>query len=134
MADDHATRDRPSGAILIGRALALRCPRCGARGLFVSWFRMVERCPRCGFALQRGEAQDYWLGGMMFNIVLSELLAVVVVAAVILVTWPSVPWTAVWIGAVALMVAAPFLLFPLSRTMWLAFDLLFRPKHESHYR
>jgi hypothetical protein len=85
-------------------------------------------------ALQRGESEDYWLGGMMFNIVLSEGLAVLAVSVVLLATWPQVPWTAVWIGAVALMIAAPFLLFPLSRTMWLAFDLLFRPRHESHYR
>lgn len=70
----------------------------------------------------------------MFNIVLSELLAAGVVAIVILVSWPAVPWNAVWAGAVALMVAAPFVLFPLSRTTWLAFDLLFRPKHDSHYR
>ena len=119
---------------LLGRALTLRCPRCGARGLFVSWFRMKERCERCGFPLQRGEAEDYWLGGMMFNIVLSEMLAVAVVALVVLITWPGVPWNAVWAGAVLLMVAAPFLLYPLSRTTWLAFDLLFRPKHESHYR
>ena len=67
------------------------------------------------------------------DIVLSELLAVVIVAVVLLATWPSVPWTAVWIGAVVLMIAAPFVLFPLSRTTWLAFDLLFRPNHESHY-
>jgi len=95
---------------------------------------MRERCPRCALPLERGESQDYWLGGMMFNIVLSELLAVLVVGFVVLATWPRVPWTPIWIGAVALMVAAPFLLFPLSRTVWLAFDLMFRPRHESHYR
>jgi uncharacterized protein (DUF983 family) len=95
---------------------------------------MKERCPHCEFPLQRGEAQDYWLGGMMFNIVLSEFLAVIGVATVVLATWPNVPWTAVRIGAIALMIAAPFLLFPLSRMVWLAFDLMFRPHHESHYR
>jgi uncharacterized protein (DUF983 family) len=119
---------------LFGRAVLVRCPNCGSRGLFLSWFRMRERCPGCDMPLQRGESEDYWLGGMMFNIVLSEGLAVLAVGVVLLATWPAVPWTAVWIGAVALMIAAPFLLFPLSRTMWLAFDLLFRPRHESHYR
>jgi uncharacterized protein (DUF983 family) len=119
---------------MLGRALVLRCPRCAERGLFVSWFTLKERCPRCDLPLQRGEAHDYWIGGMMFNIVLSELLALVVVASVILATWPDVPWNAVWFGAIALMVAAPFLLFPVSRIMWLAFDLIFRPRHESHYR
>jgi hypothetical protein len=95
---------------------------------------MKDRCPRCGFPLQRGEAHDYWIGGYMFNIVLSEMLAVIVVGGAILVTWPNVPWRPIWFGAIGLMVAAPFLLFPLSRVVWLAFDLMFRPKHESHYR
>jgi len=119
---------------LLSRALTLRCPRCGARGLWVSWFRMKERCPSCGFPLQRGEEHDYWIGGYMFNIVLSEMLAVLVVGGAILITWPNVPWRPIWFGAIALMVAAPFLLFPLSRIVWLAFDLMFRPQHESHYR
>jgi hypothetical protein len=95
---------------------------------------MRERCPRCALPLERGESQDYWLGGMMFNIVLSELLAVLVVAVVVLGTWPSVPWNTIWIGAIVLMLLSPVLLFPLSRTVWLAFDLMFRPRHESHYR
>lgn len=119
---------------MLGRALLLRCPRCGQGGLFLSWFTLKERCPRCGLPLQRGEAHDYWLGGMMFNIALSELLAVAVVATAVLVTWPTVPWNSIWIGAILLMVAAPFLLFPLSRIVWLGFDLIFRPRHESHYR
>jgi len=124
----------PGPLRLLGRALTLRCPRCGSGSLFKSWFTMHERCAGCGMPLQRGEAQDYWLGGMMFNIALSEMLAVAVVASIVLATWPGVPWTGIWIGAIALMLAAPFVLFPLSRTLWLAFDLLFRPRHEGHYR
>ena len=119
---------------MLGRAMLLRCPRCGAGGLFVSWFTLKERCGNCGLPLQRGEAQDYWLGGMMFNIALSELLAVVVVSSAVLATWPAVPWNAIWAGAAVLMIASPFALFPVSRILWLAFDLIFRPKHESHYR
>ncbi|HEU4995342.1 MAG TPA: DUF983 domain-containing protein [Gemmatimonadaceae bacterium] len=119
---------------MLGRALVLHCPRCGSGGIFVSWFKTRERCPRCSLPLQRGEEHDYWLGGMMFNIVLSELLAVLVVAIAILASWPDVPWNVVWFGAIALMLAAPVLLYPVSRTTWLAFDLVFRPGHESHYR
>ena len=70
----------------------------------------------------------------MFNIALSELLAVAVVATAVLATWPTVPWNSIWIGAILLMVAAPFLLFPVSRIVWLGFDLIFRPRHESQYR
>jgi uncharacterized protein (DUF983 family) len=119
---------------MLGRSLMLRCPRCGHGRLFISWFTLKERCPRCDLPLQRGETRDYWIGGMMFNIVLSELLAVLAVSIVLLATWPDVPWNPLWFGSIALMLASPFLLFPVSRIVWLAFDLIFRPRHESHYR
>lgn len=95
---------------------------------------MRERCPTCGLPLERGEQQDYWLGGMMFNIGLSEMLAVIAVAISIYVTYPDIAWNAIWLGAIALMLAAPFLLFPVSRILWLAFDLIFRPGHASHLK
>jgi uncharacterized protein (DUF983 family) len=112
---------------MIGRALLARCPRCGARGVFRSWFRLQERCPGCGLPLERGEG-DYWIGGMMFNIVLSEFLAVAAVGAAVWITYPAIPWNAIWFGTILLMLAAPFLLFPISRMVWLAFDLIFRPQ------
>ena len=120
--------------LMLARALAVRCPNCGGGDLFLSWFRLRERCSRCGLPLARGEQHDYWLGGMMFNIVLSEGLAVLAVGLAIAMTYPDVAWTEIWVGATVLMIAAPFLLFPMSRVVWLAFDLTFRPKHESHYR
>lgn len=119
---------------MLGRAAFVRCPRCGARGQFRSWFHLRERCAQCALPLERGEQHDYWIGGMMFNIVLGEMLAVVAIGGAILLTWPAVPWAAIRIGAIALMLAAPFLLYPMSRLMWLAFDLIFRPGHESHLR
>ena len=126
--------ERPGALKMVGRALLLRCPRCGGRGLFLSWFRVRERCLRCALPLERGEQEDYWLGGMMFNIVLSESLAVLAIGAAIWASYPDIAWNAIWFGATALMIAAPFLLFPVSRIVWLAFDLVFRPGHESHYR
>lgn len=128
------TEQRAGALKKIGRALLLRCPRCGGRGLFLSWFRVRERCLRCSLPLERGEQQDYWLGGMMFNILLSEALAVTTVTLAIWASYPDIAWDAIWFGATALMIAAPFVLFPVSRIVWLAFDLVFRPGHESHYR
>jgi uncharacterized protein (DUF983 family) len=124
----------PAALLMLARALTVACPRCGARGLFLSWFRLRERCPRCALPLERGEQRDYWLGGMMFNIGLSELLAVLTVGLAIWASYPEVAWNAIWVGAILLMIAAPFLLFPVSRIVWLAFDMIFRPHHDSHYR
>lgn len=70
----------------------------------------------------------------MFNIVLSEAVAVISVGLAIWVSYPDIAWNAIWYGATALMAAAPFLLYPVSRTLWLAFDLIFRPHDASHYR
>ena len=111
---------------MLGRALLARCPVCGGSGLFVSWFQLRERCSTCGQRLERGESHDYWIGGMMFNIALAEGIAVMVVGTAILATWPRVPWNVVWFGSIALMLASPLLFYPISRLVWLAFDLTFR--------
>jgi hypothetical protein len=42
-------------------------------------------------------------------------------------TWPSPPWQLLQYGGIILMILAPVLFFPFSKTLFLAFDLLFRP-------
>src|SRR5262249_38725423 len=49
-----------SGWTLIGRALALRCPRCGVGPIFDSRFRMRISCPECGVVYWKSEGE--WLG------------------------------------------------------------------------
>ena len=114
------------GATLFARALALRCPNCGGRGLVVSWFKLAPVCPRCRLSPERGES-DYFLGGMMFNIVLAEAVFVALLIGTIAMTWPSVPWSFLQYGAPLAMLLAPIVLYPFSRLVWLAFDLTFRP-------
>lgn len=115
---------RSSAAAKVGRALILRCPRCGGRGILTSWMRLVPRCPTCDLAFDRGEHEDYWLGAYAINWVAGEGIALVVALAVLVVTWPRSS-IALWVGVVAAVVA-PFAFFPFSRTLWLAFDLIFR--------
>lgn len=114
---------------LYGRAVVLRCPACGGGPLLESWFRMRSHCPTCGIRTERGE-QDFVLGAMMFNIILSEgLLAVSAILFGIL-TWPDVPWDFLYYATIVLMVVAPFLFVPFSRVIWLASDILIRPLTE----
>lgn len=115
---------------LLGRALTLHCPHCGGGPVRESWFRMRHDCAKCGRPLERGE-QDYFLGAMMFNLVLSEMLFAAIFVAILVIMWPSVPWDGISIGAPLGMAAAPFLLYPVSKLVWLAFDLSFRPERES---
>lgn len=109
-----------------GRALRLRCPQCGAGALFSGWFRMQPACGSCGLRTERGE-QGYIVGAYMFNIVAAELLWALVFLLVLARTWPDPPWDLLLWGGGALMLALPFLLYPFSKTVFLAFDLLFRP-------
>jgi uncharacterized protein (DUF983 family) len=114
-------------AVSFLRAMTLRCPRCGGRGILKSWFHMRPACPTCALALERGEEDDYWYGGFMFNIIAAELLSMGTVAILIVATYPRVPWTALEILGPALAVSVPFLTFPFARCVWLAWDLTFRP-------
>ena len=114
---------------LFSRGLALRCPHCGGGGLLRSWLRLEPRCLTCGLRTDRGE-QDFFLGGMMWNIVFSEGALLFAALAVGIATWPDVPWTLLQWGGIALMIAMPFLLYPFSLTVWLASDILIRPVTE----
>jgi len=116
----------PRALVLFGRALRLRCPNCGRSGLFTSWFRMRERCPVCGLKAERGD-EGYQVGSYMFNIIAAELLFAALFIGTIVLTWPTPPWTLLEYGGIGLMILAPFVFFPFSKTLFLAFDLIFRP-------
>ncbi len=111
---------------LLWRAMRLRCPNCGGGPLFRSWLHMHSQCPACGLRLERGE-DGYQVGSYMFNIIAAELLFLAVFLGVLALTWPAPPSALLQYGGLALMVIAPFLFFPFSKTLFLAFDLLFRP-------
>lgn len=63
----------------------------------------------------------------MFNIIAAELAFAAVFIAVMVATWPSPPWDLLLYGGIVLTILAPFLFFPFSKTIFLAFDLVFRP-------
>ena len=109
------------------RALRRRCPNCGGGDLWTGWLRMRPACPACGLHLERNE-QGYIVGAYMFNIIAAELVFGAIFVAVLLATWPDPPWTVLQVGGGALMVAMPLLFYPYSKTLFLAFDLLFRPR------
>lgn len=116
-----------SVATKFGRALLLHCPRCGGGRITTTWFRLAEHCPSCGLALERGETSDFWIGAYVFNLVFGELLAIGIPIIWIIVTWPNPSWGRVEVLAAVLCVLIPIAFFPFSRTLWLAWDLSFRP-------
>jgi uncharacterized protein (DUF983 family) len=50
---------------LLGRAMRLRCPRCGSGKLFVGWFDMHAECSNCHLKYER--APGYFLGSIYIN-------------------------------------------------------------------
>ena len=115
---------------MFGRALRLHCPRCGGGPVLKHWFKMRARCGNCGRAIERGES-DYFIGSMMFNLVLAELVFTAIFVGTLAVTWPDVPWTALQYAGPLGMLVAPFVLFPFSKLVWLAFDLMLRPDRDA---
>jgi len=91
---------------------------------------MRVACPACGLRTERGE-DGYVVGAYMFNIVAAELLWASVVAAVAMFTWPTPPWNLLLYGGGTMMLVTPFLCYPFSKTVFLAFDLMFRPADET---
>ena len=130
--DAHPNISRQSPWRLLGRALLLRCPNCGGRGLFEGFFTMKPRCPTCGILLERGES-DYFLGGYTLNLIAVEILLAFGFLVVVVVTWPNPPWDGLMWGGVILSVLGAVFCYPFAKTTWLAVDLMFRPPHREDF-
>lgn len=111
----------------LSRGIRLRCPRCGGGHILRGWFGLEERCPTCGLRLERGEEEDYYLGGMMLNIILAVVIFGVGFVAALLVMWPNVHWDALEYVLAGAMIILPIALYPVSRVLWLAIDRIVRP-------
>jgi uncharacterized protein (DUF983 family) len=107
---------------MLRRGLLKRCARCSSGGLFRRWFSMVARCPRCGLVFEREEGQ--WVGAMIVNFAVTEVVFVVVLVGGLLLTWPDVPWIGLTVAGVAANVLVPVAFYPISKTVWVAIDLL----------
>ncbi len=114
--------------LLLGRALRLRCPACGGGPLYQGYFTMRPVCPGCGLRLEREEG--YFLGAMLLNLLVAEGLFIVGFALLLIRTWPTPPWTLLTWGSMAAVVLFPTILYPFSRTVWLALDLLVQPARQ----
>jgi uncharacterized protein (DUF983 family) len=104
------------------RAFRRRCPWCGGRGVFASWFELRSACPTCGYRFAREEG--YWVGAMVVIMGLIEAVFAVLMVGVIGLTYPDVPWRPLLVAGLALMVVVPILGYPLAKLLWIAIDLL----------
>jgi len=106
----------------LARAFRRRCPWCGGRDVFTSWFELRPACPSCAYRFAREEG--YWVGAMVVIMGLIEVVFGLLMVAVIGLTYPDVPWTPLLAVGLVLMVVVPILGYPLAKLLWIAIDLL----------
>lgn len=114
---------------MMGRAITLRCPRCGSRRTFLrGWFRRHDRCRTCGVKWQREVGVE--LGAVTMNTIVTFALLAVMMTVGFIVTSPDIPVLpfVLVLGATALVV--PIAIYPFTYTMWLAVDLAVHPLDE----
>lgn len=110
---------------ILGRGATKACGVCGRRGLFRRWVHMEERCPRCNLLFEREEGA--FVGAVGINTIITFGLLLFGMVVFFIATYPDIP-TGPWVFLVALAFApVPFLLYPFSKTLWLAIDLVMRP-------
>lgn len=112
---------------MVMRGLAKRCPLCGNRKVFESWGRMVHACGRCGHVFERDEG--YWVGAIIVNTAVTEILFFSLFIATLVVMLPDVPWQSLLAVAVATNLVFPIAFYPFSKTVWVAFDSYFNRSH-----
>jgi uncharacterized protein (DUF983 family) len=107
-----------------GRALALRCPRCGRAPLFRGWFTMNALCAVCDLRFER--APGYWIGAIYVNYGVTVTIAVAGFFLLrSLAGWETARQLALWVPFVVLF---PLWFFRYSRSLWLGLEYALNPE------
>src|SRR4051794_15743536 len=115
MPENQPVRNRYT--TIVGRALRLRCPRCGQGKLFSGWFTMPSECSSCGLIFQR--EPGFFLGSIYVNY---GLTAVIVTAGYFIGFFSGVDSRVLLWTLTAFCVLFPMWFFRYARSLWLAFD------------
>ncbi|MEX0757810.1 MAG: DUF983 domain-containing protein [Acidimicrobiia bacterium] len=117
--------ERAGFGTMFGRGLRKRCPRCGGGGIFRSFGELHDRCPTCGLRFER--EHGYWVGAMIINTVVTFGLLLLVLVGGMILWWPDVPWTPLFVATVVVAGLTPILFQPRSRTVWMAIEMSYHP-------
>lgn len=114
------------------RAARLRCVACGGSPVMLAWFRESANCPRCGLKLDRAE-EGHQVGSYTVNISVTLFLLVLGICLAIWLTWPDVPWERITTGSVIAALLLPLVLYPWTKTFYLALHILLHPPEEDDF-
>jgi uncharacterized protein (DUF983 family) len=102
------------------RGLRKRCPRCGERDTFLSWFQPRRTCPRC--ELRFAKEEGGFLGAMTLNYVVAIGVWLVVLTVGIVWTVPDVPVVPLMAVSAVVLIVVPLWFYPRSKMLWAAVE------------
>jgi uncharacterized protein (DUF983 family) len=109
-----------TGAIV--RGFRKRCPRCGERDTFVTWFQTRTACPRCDLRFAKEEGG--FLGAMTLNYVVAIGVWLVVLVVGIVLTVPDVAVVPLLVASAIVLIGVPLWFYPRSKMIWAAVEFL----------
>ena len=107
---------------MLGRALLRRCPRCGEKRVFETWFRLSERCPRCGLVMQRGDGA--FLGSLSLNYGVTGAAFIALLVTWLILDLPHLHFVPLLVSSFAVCIIVPLVFYPFAKTIWSAIDLM----------
>jgi hypothetical protein len=101
--------------------------------VFTSWFKICPSCPTCGLRFDREPEGGYWVGSYTVNLMVTEALLGAIFLGGLILTWPQPAWSAMVAADGAAALLFPPFFFPFSKTLFLAVDLMFRPREPEDF-
>ena len=111
---------------VLGRLLRLRCPHCGLGAVLTHRAAVHERCVSCGFRFERSD-DNYFMGAMFFNFMMGTGLFAAALFSMLAFSGPAIPWGMLQWALPVLLGISMVALYPVSKVVWLAVDVLVRP-------
>lgn len=118
----------PTAGTIVWRGLRRRCGRCGAKGIFQSYFTLKERCRVCGYRFVR-EAGAF-TGVMLMNVTATFVLMFLSLISYVLwrgVTGEDVSLWPFALACLAFAAVVPVVFYPFAAALWASMDLAMRP-------
>jgi uncharacterized protein (DUF983 family) len=109
-------------ARVFARGARKRCPRCGERDLWVTWFRCKSRCPVCDLRFEQEEGG--YLGAMVINYTVAFAFWIVMMAIAMVLTVPFIPVMPLIGASVVVLGGVPLWFYPRSKMLWAAVEFL----------
>jgi uncharacterized protein (DUF983 family) len=110
------------------RGIKRSCPICGNGKIFSTYFKLKAACPQCNYNFSREDG--YWVGAIIMNTAVTFALFLLLFIVSIVAMAPDINWMVLLVIGVATNLIFPVLFYPFSKTIWMAFDLVFMKRLE----